>query len=78
MPLQSPYNPNYFEDNLDKHECLDCGKAFIVGTDLSKDVNIHCPYCQSANTECVAWIDDEGLSELDLGCLAIPYTTEDK
>lgn len=67
--------------NHEKHECLDCGKHFIVGKELLVDCSEGfpiCPYCGKNHVECVAWTEDRQLEELDnnMGCLAICVDTK--
>jgi len=77
VSIQCEYPENKFQDNLEKYKCLDCDRDFITGLDLSKEVDITCPYCQSDNTEGRAHCTDEQLKRLQLGCLGIYYYKEE-
>ena len=62
---------NYFEDKYVKYECESCIRTFIVGEDLSRGMNLSCPYCGSKGlAETAASSDD---SAEDMGCLGIYY-----
>lgn len=65
------YENGYEECNLEKHQCSDCNRQFIVGTELLDRNKPSCPYCKSERVEKVAWTEDENLEELDLGCFSL-------
>lgn len=69
---------NFYQDNLEKNNCLDCNKSFIVGEYLAKGININCPYCKSENIEADAYTDREKLESMDMGCLGIYFYKEDE
>ena len=61
----------YLECNLEKYECMDCGKQFIVGTEMLEGQSPVCPYCGTDVVEKVALTDEYNLQELELGCLSL-------
>lgn len=61
----------YMICNLEKHECMNCDKGFIVGTEMLDNKNPRCPYCGSICTEKMSWTTNDDLEALDLGCLAL-------
>ena len=61
----------YEKCNLEKHQCLDCNRQFIVGTEMIEGNSLICPYCKSEQVEKIVWTEDENLEELDLGCLSL-------
>lgn len=67
---------NYYQDNLEKINCFDCDRSFIVGEDLSRDIDISCPYCKSENVQIEAYTDEERLQDMQMGCLGIYYYEE--
>lgn len=69
---------NYYQDNLQNMTCLDCGKNFIVGENISKDIEISCPYCKTYSVCINAYSDEEKLEDMQMGCLGIYYYDEDE
>ena len=68
----------YQECNLEKYECYECNKQFIVGTEMLGSEKPYCPYCKSESVDKIAWTDEERLEELDLGCLSLLQEVEQK
>lgn len=69
---------NYYAQNLEKHECISCGKQFIVGLEDREESlkeNLYCPFCGSNVTGWTSSTTDEVLEELNdcggLGCTHI-------
>ena len=69
---------NYYQDNLENITCSDCDRNFIVGEDLSRDIDISCPYCKSDNVQINAYSDEEKLEDMQMGCLGIYYYKNDE
>lgn len=69
---------NYYQDNLQNMTCLDCGKNFIVGENISNDIEISCPYCQTYSVCINAYSDEEKLEDMQMGCLGIYYYKEEE
>lgn len=69
---------NYYQDNLEKIDCLDCDRSFIVGEYLSEGIDISFPYCKSVNVQIEAYSDEEKLENMQMGCLGIYYYEEYK
>lgn len=64
----------YYQDNLVKYECSDCGKEFIVGEESVKDCPPGfpvCPYCGQSNVSWSSKTENEVRGELQLGCIGI-------
>ena len=78
MYREKTWNKDFYLDNLEKYECLECGSEFIIGRNKLKMVNRKtaiCPYCGSKNTDSSVYLDDEEMAEIagELGCVAIAY-----
>ena len=76
MFRKDTWENEFYIDNHDNYQCLECNKQFIVGRELLKLANREqpiCPYCGSHITECGSCTEDDMLEELanDLGCLGI-------
>lgn len=55
--------------NLEKYECLECDKEFIVGAEMIGEIGVQCPYCGFRHVDDTVGTNDEFLKDLDLGCL---------
>ncbi|MBO8136783.1 MAG: hypothetical protein H0Z40_01390 [Desulfotomaculum sp.] len=64
----------YVIDNLVKYMCLEDGKEFIISEHDSKN-GVHCPFCQSHNTEAISILEDNDLLDA-LGCMCISHIEE--
>lgn len=76
MYREDSWEKEFYIDNHDKFQCLDCNNQFIVGRELLKRANKEnpiCPYCGSHITEWISGTETEQLQELarDMGCLGI-------
>ncbi len=78
MPRSIEDIEGYYEDDLAKYQCLECGWEFIVGeTVTDAAAGISCPYCWSVDLLKVARIDAECLAPLKNNCdscLTIRYS----
>lgn len=61
----------YEECSLEKYDCHNCNKQFIVGTEFIDGAKISCPYCESKLVKKIVWTYDDDLKDMDLGCLSL-------
>ena len=67
------WEEGFYMDTLEKYECLDCEKEFLIGKELSKGCKLKCPYCGKRDVEMTAYSGEEQLETLadDMGCLGL-------
>lgn len=74
------HTDTFYQDNMVKYECKDCGRTFIVGEEMKKDCkpgHMVCPYCGKSHIEDIVWTTDENLLEMDLGCIGLYIDAEE-
>lgn len=75
MYREDSWVEGFYQDNMVKYECHDCGRTFIVGEEMKKECPPGfplCPYCGQSNVEDIVCTTDENLEEMDdLGCIGL-------
>lgn len=65
---------------LEKWQCHECEKGWLMIREDTKDKEIHCPFCRTTDkhVEVVTWQRENDDYKKDMGCLYPSYNAFDK